>query len=112
MTYLITVLLLVNSLRSHPLIETTQLDAIAQNRAEYICLTGKFSHENFMAFFVTFKPGVLVGENLAQGFNHNPYNLVGAWYASQTHRENVTNPKYHFTGLGYACGYTVELFTA
>lgn len=109
---LIIILLLVNSLRAQPLTQTTQLNAIAQNRADYICLTNQYSHKNFEDFFVTYKPGTLVGENLAAGYEDKPINVVTAWILSKTHRENILNSKYKYTGLGYACGFTVELFTS
>lgn len=38
------------------------------------------------------------GENLARGFN-NTEDVVKAWLASQTHRENVLSPKYRDVGF-------------
>lgn len=110
-SYLAGIFLLVNLIRPTPLVQTPQLNAIAQNRAEYICNTGKFSHENYEAFLLGFKKDTLVGENLALGFDGSAFKVVSAWIGSKAHRENLLNPRYHFTGLGSACGYTVELFT-
>jgi len=60
----------------------------------------------------------LAGENLARDFD-NVYHLVSNWMASPTHRENIVNRHYQFTGVavlkcdsyqGYKTTIVVQLF--
>lgn len=43
------------------------------------------------------------GENLARGFS-NTTDVVNAWMASPTHRDNILSPNYHDIGFGIATG--------
>lgn len=104
------VLMLVNVFRSQPLVESHDLDARAQHRAEYMCAHNQWSHDGWIQSFkgISYK---YAGENLAKGFNGNTYVTVSAWINSPSHKENIVNIHYHHTGLGQACGITVQLFT-
>lgn len=43
------------------------------------------------------------GENLAKNF-YNPEEVVAAWMASPTHKDNLLNPKYHDIGIAVVDG--------
>jgi uncharacterized protein YkwD len=43
-----------------------------------------------------------IGENIAEGENAAPEDLVKGWMNSKAHRENILNPSYTETGLGVA----------
>lgn len=110
MSYQLSVFMLVNVVRIHPLKETQSLNAIAQNRADYLCLTGQFSHDDYNSFFASSNASYR-GENLARG-NACAVSTVAEWLTSPSHTANLLNPHYHFTGLGTACGITVQVFTS
>jgi len=59
----------------------------------------------------------VAGENLARDFSNTP-DMVSAWMASPTHRDNIVNPKYQEIGiavvdgqlLGYETTLVVQMF--
>lgn len=105
-------LILVNALRQQPLIEHRDLDMRAQARAEQLCRDKQWSHLGYEKSFAGLK-WKYAGENLAKDFvgKNAEVSAVFAWYTSPTHRDNMLNKNYKYTGLGQACGITVQLFT-
>lgn len=103
-------LLLINLARpaAIPLKENVSLDHIAQNRAEYLCKMGQFSHAGWQKSFIG-TDYAYVGENLARGFSSAVATHV-ALMASPTHRANILDKDYQVVGFGEDCGITVELF--
>lgn len=113
MTTLLTLLVLANLVRVHPLHESKYLDSVAQARAEYLCETSTFTHAGWFSFWgkTTYN---FVGENLATGYqvgsSTNYTEVEAAFMASPEHRANILNPNYSAIGLGADCGITVEEF--
>ena len=56
----------------------------AQKRADYIYLTGDFSHNKF---YEQFQDKVNMGEDLARGYSEN--SVVEAWMRSPLHKEII-----------------------
>lgn len=105
---ILSVLILINAMRVHPLVETAQLDKLAQTRAEYLCTHTQWSHEGWLDSFkgVKYK---YAGENLAKGFS-NEMDTAKAWLNSPTHRAVMLNEHYTKIGIGHSCGIEVNLF--
>lgn len=106
---MIELLLLMNLVRTSPLIENPVLSERAEARAEYLCEIGQWSHDGFKESFDGF--GGYVGENLAKGFD-SATSTHEALMASPTHRANILKAEYRQVGIGEACGITVELFAS
>lgn len=106
---MIELLLLINANRITPLAEDPALTARAEERADYLCESGQWSHQGWLEGF-TGLPYHAKGENLAKGFR----TLKGAHKAllkSPTHRANIVKPTYTHVGLAKGdCGVIVELF--
>ena len=99
------VLRLVNKERSKvgaaPLKFAKDLAASAYVRA--VELPTKFSHtrpNGTKCFSAMPQRGHILGENLAGG-QTSPKQVVQAWMDSQTHRDNILNPKYKELGIVY-----------
>lgn len=99
--------MLINASRATPLIESPQLDRMAQTRAVYFC-NHKFEHGDWHKQFEN-THWSWIGENLAKGFS-SAAETEAAFMASPEHKANIVKPEYTHVGLGYACGVTVELF--
>jgi uncharacterized protein YkwD len=92
-----------------PLKENTSLDEAASKKA------ANMFEENYWAHFAPsgkspwdFIQGsgykfTYAGENLAKNFNESP-DVVSAWMASPTHRENIVNPHYKDIGIAVVDG--------
>lgn len=108
----LTLLLLVNSHRVHPLVLDADLSARAQLRAEYLCESRTFAHDNWTTWFYgRFAPTdkAYYGENLAQGAS-SVQNTDFALMHSKEHRKNIKDRRFKALGVGHACDITVELF--
>lgn len=105
----IALLLLINSVRTTPLLPDADLMTRAQARAEQLC-DRPFSHAGWTKSFEGTKWGY-IGENLARGFSNLPA-AHAALMASPSHKRNITSRKYTHFGAGEACGVVVELFGA
>lgn len=108
--YIVLILLLTNSLRVVPLEHSPILGERAQARAQYLCDHDQWSHAGWHESFRGITTGHY-GENLARGFKGDPVQVVLAWHASPSHLKNIVNKVYRYTGVGYACDITVQLFT-
>ena len=92
------------------LTENNLLNDSAQERADYLCTSGNWSHDGWEDSLTY--DYLHAGENLAK--NHDTENItVQAWINSPTHHENILDD-YTETGIGYKeCGentYTVQHF--
>ena len=93
------------------LISENCVDA-AQYHADDMDQNNYFSHdgldetwsERFARFGVTGRRG----ENIAQ--SGTPESAVNSWMGSQGHRENILDPRYQYTGMGYSDGLWVQCF--
>ena len=94
---------------SDVLIENEELDKAAQAKAEDMAAKGYFSHvgptgeEPWTWIERAGYDYVYAGENLAVRFNESK-DVVDAWMASPTHRENIVKPQYREIGVGIAEG--------
>lgn len=100
--------MMVNTERAQPLVLDEHLSALAQDRAEYLCEKGQWSHDGWLESFRGHPRGYF-GENLAKGFR-DATSTHQALMNSPGHRANIVNPHYEIIGLGQECGITVELF--
>lgn len=105
---ILTLLVLMNLVRTQPLIEDKTLDVRAQVRAEYLCAHNQWSHEKWLESFKGI-PYKVAGENLSKGFT-TPVDEFNALMRSPTHRANIIKPAYKKVGLGKSCGIDVVLF--
>lgn len=110
---LVGLLLMINASRiavgDNTLIESHILDIRAQMRAEMLCATGQFSHDNFRVLDFAGLKYKWGGENLARDFV-DATSTHEALMASPTHRANILKREYKEVGLGSSCGITVEIF--
>ena len=100
-----------NGFRAEGGIEPLELDdkliEIASVRAEELAWSAVYSHTrpNMRSFSSVFKDGGLttgaVGENIGWGFG-TPEEVCQAWRESETHYENIMNPKFKKVGFGVA----------
>lgn len=84
-----------------PLRFAKDLEASAYVRA--VELPFKFSHtrpDGSKCFTAMAKRGHILGENLAGG-QKSPKQVVQAWMDSESHRENILNPKFTELGVVY-----------
>lgn len=106
---LATLILLIGTLRTEPLVADQVLTMKAHARAELLCNKNQWSHDNWLDSFKDY-PYRFAGENLAKGYGNIADEFL-AWKASPTHLRNMVNP--NFTKTGYAtstCGISVQLF--
>ena len=105
---MIELLILINLMRTKPLVESKTLDTMAVARAEQIYKSDKFSHDGFGKQWEKTTCGY-VGENLAKDFQDDK-STHEAFVASPTHKAVMINPKYKYLGVGKYKNITVELF--
>lgn len=90
-----------------PLKLNEDLTVIANVRAEEIAWSGDHDHTrpNFQSCFSLMREhgfdSGLAGENIGWGFE-SATSVCEAWKASETHYENIMNPKFTETGIGIA----------
>lgn len=110
---ILTVLLLMNLMRTQPLVEDKLLDQRAQARAEYLCEHHQWSHEGWLQSFeglpLTYQ--ALKGENLARNFK-TPKQEFKALMQSPPHEANIVKKGYSRIGIGHACDINVYLFAS
>lgn len=105
--------LLTNNARAEaserPLSVHPVLSAAAQKKADDMASKGYFAHQepNGNMPWHWFKEEgynyIYAGENLAVNFSDTEQ-LVNAWLASPTHRDNIVKPQYEDIGIGMATG--------
>lgn len=92
------------------LVLSSELNASAQQRADYLC-SHPFTHDGWITAISDHYNYQQAGENLAEGYN-TPESLVSAWVASPKHFKVMTD-NYEYTGIGIShCNntYVVEHF--
>jgi len=103
-----------------PLKSDSQLNKLAQIKAEDMARNGYFSHTSptyGSAFDMMNTYGIsykTAGENIAKG-QKNAHTVMDGWMNSSGHRENILNSFYSEIGVGYAVDsrgttYWVQLF--
>jgi uncharacterized protein YkwD len=100
------IILLINSLRTEPLIVSEELNRVAEVRA--IQISQDFSHDNFKSAFTGLNCSYY-GENLLWGYRDNK-ERVNAWANSPTHYANMTFPQYKYIGIGQYGDYYATTF--
>lgn len=105
---MIALLILINSLRVHPLADSPLLDRRAKERAEYLCANHQWSHDGWYYSFrdTGYK---YAGENLARYYPTDTATFQ-ALSASPSHLANMQDPHFKKFGAGKSCGITVMLF--
>ena len=91
--------------------QTSRLNTIALTRAKFLVENNIWGHDGFLAQARDFDPLAKHGENLARYFA-NANQVVEAWIASPSHRDNVLGSKYHSVGLGRYQDYWVVWFSS
>lgn len=92
-----------------PLSENSQLDGAALSKAQNMLLENYWAHfapsGRTPWDFITSSgyKFTFAGENLAKNFT-NSEDVVSAWMASPTHRDNILNPKYKEMGIAVEDG--------
>jgi uncharacterized protein YkwD len=104
---ILTLLFLINLIRTEPLVLDADLSHRASIRAQVICHDTKLVHDNYLDSFVGIKGAK--GENLASGFR-TEVEMFLALYKSPTHRENMQRDVFTRVGIANGCGKTVFLF--
>ena len=115
--YIVWLLLFSNLQRDVPLQWDADLSVLATERAEYLCDKKQWSHEGWLDSFSEYPAHSFVGENLARGFTKYKKDDLKratatylAWMKSETHKTNMLNPTFKYTGIGTSCNITVQLF--
>lgn len=107
-TTLAGLVLLINSHRAAPLTVDPLLSTRAQERAEFLCASGQWSHAGWGKSFKDM-PAKRIGENLAKGFPS--FDAADrALMNSPSHKANIVDSRYSRVGVGKACNIIVELF--
>lgn len=88
------------------------LTSLAMEHCQYMKRVGTCSHSGFdgRAAIVLGNGHLIVGENVAEGY-YSAETLVAGWLNSSGHRENILNPQFRHTGLGYTGGYACQIFS-
>lgn len=105
---ILTLLVLMNLVRTEPLVVSTELTQRAQARAELLCERQQWSHNGWTDSFEGLSYQ-MAGENLAKGFQSD-VDAFNGLMASPTHRENILRHEYKEVGIGQACDIEVVLF--
>ena len=108
---------LVNQARTdsglEPLGGAGAISEVALEHSQYMESVGAISHDNFHDRATDLMGRIdasRVGENVAVGYP-TPEAFVEGWMASEGHRENILNPSFHRTGIGYFESYVTQIFT-
>lgn len=110
-------LLEVNQVRTDnallPVEESVLLNVVALAKAVDMCQYGYWAHNrdgNTWSFFQKYGyKYTYAGEVIGKGAV-SASSLVAAWVNSPTHKAVLVNPVYTETGVGKACGITVQVF--
>lgn len=100
-----------------PLVPDATLVALAQKKADDMESRNYFGHADpqgkklYKDFFYSQTRFLALGENLATSFDSNEA-LMRAWMNSPTHRSNIVEKQYRFTGIGISKSgkYIVQYF--
>ncbi len=111
------VFLLINQARQEnglpPLQRDSFMDLLARQHCDYMKTTGFQSHNGFedrANQIISHSGASRVGENVAVGYSDAP-SLVRIWLASPGHRENIMDPDFTRTGIGYIDGVACQIFS-
>lgn len=88
--------------------EDPALNVAAQARAEFLYKQNQWSHDGWHDSFAS-TSYVNYGENLAKDYKHVK-KVNKAWMNSPTHKANILNANYQYTGVGIYKNYVVQLF--
>ena len=92
------------SLGLEPLIETSELDAVALKKCEDMQTRNYWAHSiNGELFQQFYPPALKIGENLAYGFLSDAMSMQG-WKDSPSHNENLVDPMYRKEGFAHCEG--------
>lgn len=83
-----------------PLLETPAVDAVSQQWAAYMALTGGLNHGDFEGRMVAVFGQVPDAEDIAEGYP-SAQAVVAGWMASPPHRANILGD-YNLVGVGIA----------
>lgn len=92
-----------------PLVLNEQLSNAAAQKAQYMLEKNFWAHvapDGTTPWYFIKNSGyeyLYAGENLARGFNSTP-DVISAWMASATHRENMLSPNYSDVGFAVVSG--------
>jgi uncharacterized protein YkwD len=101
--------LLINAERPVDLQPDIVLTIRAEERAQFLCESGQWSHDGWQESF-TGLPVSIYGENLARNFGSRE-TAHQALMQSPTHKANILHPYYTKVGVGEECGIYVFLFS-
>lgn len=104
---MITLLFLMNLIRSEPLIESPDLNLVAQKKIEYLC--GNGGAKNSATSF-EIPNSLYIGENVISSVNSNLARFTSL-YIKPNYRKNIQKAEYTKVGMSSGCGYTVQLFS-
>jgi S1-C subfamily serine protease len=88
------------------------MDSLAEEHSKYMRNTGSVNHDNFdaRADQIIYSVGAsYIAENCAMGYN-GANGFVQGWLSSPGHRENMLNPLFRKTGIGYSGDYVTQIF--
>ncbi|MGI6766215.1 MAG: CAP domain-containing protein [Lentihominibacter sp.] len=93
----------------------SEIDSLAQIKAQDMYDTGVFSHySKNLGYFYDQLTGAGIsywaaGENIAYG-QTTVNSVMNSWWNSSGHKDNILNTNYTHVGIGYYKGYWVQLF--
>jgi uncharacterized protein YkwD len=95
-----------------PLMRVNTIDALALEHSKYMADTNNLSHQGFDARadqLMLVLGSSYVGENVAMGYDSSE-SFVEGWLDSPGHRQNIMNPLFGRTGIGYSDSYATQIF--
>ncbi len=95
-----------------PLTWAGEMGTLALEHSRYMEGVGAISHDGFQDRadeVLRELEASRVGENVAMGYP-SAEAFANAWLASEGHRENILNPLFKRTGIGYFEGYATQIF--
>lgn len=96
----------------HKISRNNYMDSLALEHSKYMASVGDVNHVGFdsRADKILYRLGAFyVGENVAMGYG-NAEAFVKGWMESSGHRENIMDPAYRRTGIGYYNDYATQIF--
>lgn len=92
------ILMLMNPIRTQPVVINDALTVRAEERADYLCAHKQWSHEGYQASFIGYNAGY-IGENLARDFKTTK-RLFRAWRKSEAHNAVLLEKRFTQIGIG------------
>lgn len=107
---------LINAVRADaglkPLARNSMMDALALQHSKDMNAARLLSHDGFQTRAKEIMGELAashVGENVAVGYS-SASAFVEGWLGSKGHRDNIMNPSFAWTGIGYFNGYATQIF--